>query len=113
MLSEKCVKQRIKEFIAKSEFSVAVISVTVGEAFAEIFNSAEVKAEIIYLDPEKIKNAPKFPNISCVVVDRKEAMIITGPLEDRSWLRVATEIRKMEEIQRIFSELKEIFYIEL
>lgn len=113
MLNEKCVKQRIKEFISESETSIAVVSTAVEETFVEIFDGTRVEIEIIYLKQEKIKNVKKFPNISCIVVDRKEAMIITGPLEDRGWLRVITEIKEMEEILKIFSELKEIFSIEL
>ena len=113
LLNEECVKRRVKEFISESEISIVVISAAVEETFVEMFNSAGVETEIICPEAEKLPNAEKFPNSSFIVMDAKRVMIVSGPLENHGWFRVVGEMRKIERVLQLFSELEEIFSIKL
>ena len=113
LLSEECVRRGVKKFISGSEISIVVISAAVEESFVKMFNSTGVEIEIICPELEELPNAEKFPAVSYIVVDGKRIMVVIGPLENHGWFRFIVEMREIKEVLQLFSELKEIFSIEL
>ena len=73
LYTKKCIKQEIKEFIVSAK-TIMVVSTEIDEVFAEVFNGSGIETKIFHCEDET------FPNISVVMINNKEALIVFGKL---------------------------------
>ena len=74
LYTRRCIKQEIKKFIVGAKEPIIVVSTEIDDVFAEIFNESGIETKTFYCRDET------FPNISVVIINSKEALIIFGKL---------------------------------
>ena len=106
LYTKKCIKQEIKKFIV-SDKKIMVVSTEIDEVFAEMFNKSETETKIFCCRDET------FPNISVVMINSKEALIVFGELTIEPQNRfVFLEKIEDKELRALLSDLKILFSLD-